>query len=67
MSPVYTEVFKMEIQNILRKRRRKTKHITIRVDSDVSRWLKRKNYSPTAIFNEAIKELGYRRKRRPRY
>jgi hypothetical protein len=54
----------MELNNIIKKRRRKTKHITIRVDSEVEYWLKKKNYSPTGIFYEAIKELGFRRRKR---
>jgi len=34
--------------------------ITIRVTPEISRWLKLKNYSPTALFYEAIKELGFK-------
>jgi hypothetical protein len=26
----------------------------------ISKWLKEKEYSPTAIFYEALKELGYK-------
>ena len=39
--------------------RERTRHLTIRVTEDVSYWLKKNQYSPTAIFNEAVKELGY--------
>ena len=42
-------------------RRERTRHITIRITEDISHWLKKNNYSPTAIFNEAIKELGYKK------
>ena len=44
-------------------RRARTKHITIRINEDVSNWLKKNHFSPTAIFQEAIKELGYRRQK----
>ena len=33
--------------------------IGIKVNTAVSKWLKEKYLSPTAIFNEAVKELGY--------
>ena len=42
-------------------RKGNTKHITIRISEDVSQWMRKKGFSPTAIFNEAIKELGYKR------
>ena len=45
-----------------KKRRERTKHITIRITNDISDWLKKNHYSPTAIFHEAIKELGYKRR-----
>ncbi len=44
-----------------RSKRERTKHITIRINEDISYWLKKNHYSPTAIFHEAIKELGYRK------
>ncbi len=34
--------------------------INIRVKSSLSKWLKEKNYSPTALFQEACKDLGYK-------
>lgn len=34
-------------------------HISIRISDDVKKWLKQNNFSPTAIFKEAINELGY--------
>ena len=43
------------------KQHRRTIHLTIRTSPDIKNWLKRNGYSATAIFNEAIKELGYKR------
>ncbi len=43
---------------------RRTEHITLRVSPDIRNWLRQNRFSPTAIFHEAIKELGYRRKDR---
>lgn len=56
----------MNIRNIKRRKTTKSRLITIRVTPDVSRWLKRKDYSPTGIFNEALKELGYKKRYRKR-
>lgn len=54
----------MDVKKCLKRRsRKKTRHVTIRVDDEISRWLRRHDFSPTAIFNEAIRELGYRRVR----
>ena len=49
--------------NKCKRRIERTKHITIRITEDVSYWLKKNHYSPTAIFNEAIKELGYKKRK----
>ncbi len=35
-------------------------NINIKISKSVSDWLKENKYSPTGIFNEAIKELGYK-------
>lgn len=53
----------MNIDRIKRtpREQRRTVMITIRVTPEISRWLKLKNYSPTALFYEAIKELGFRK------
>ena len=40
--------------------KRKTLQVTIRITQEVSKWLRDKKYSPTAVFNEALKELGYK-------
>jgi len=47
-----------------RSRRRRTRHLSIRIDEDVLYWLRKNQYSATAIFFEAIKELGFTRKRK---
>jgi hypothetical protein len=39
---------------------RRTVHLTIRVSPDIKTWLKKNEFSPTAIFYEAIKDLGYK-------
>ena len=39
---------------------KKSLALHIRITKDVSKWLKEKDYSPTGIMNEAIKELGYK-------
>ena len=42
---------------------RRTVHLTIRVTPDIKSWLRENEYSTTRIFYEAIRELGYKRKR----
>ena len=34
--------------------------LSIRVTKDVSDFMKKKNISPTALFNAALKEVGYK-------
>ena len=46
----------MEIKNIQRKNRRNVT-ISIRTTEEYSKFLKEQNISPTALFNEAVKEL----------
>lgn len=38
----------------------KTVMLTIRITPEVSKWLKENDYSPTGIFNQACKLLGYK-------
>jgi len=45
------------------RKHRRSAHLTIRISPDIKNWLKEKGYSPTAIFYEAIKELGYKQRR----
>lgn len=40
--------------------RQPMKHISIRISSKLSKWLYDMEYSPTAIFREAAKDLGYK-------
>lgn len=48
----------MEEKNIIRKTSpKKSIWINIRITPKTSEWLREKNYSPTAIFYEALKEL----------
>jgi hypothetical protein len=36
--------------------------ISIRITPELSKWLREKDYSPTSILHEAVKELGYKEK-----
>ena len=51
----------MDIKKIRRKGRsqRRTEVITIRVTPQIKQWLKRKGFSPTALFYEALREIGW--------
>ena len=52
----------MDIKKIKRRHReRKEILINIRITRSMSKWLKEQDYSPTAIFYEAVKDLGYQR------
>ena len=51
-----------KVKSILRRHRR-TVHLTIRVSPDIKDWVRENEYSPTAIFYEAIRELGYKPRR----
>lgn len=52
----------MDEGKIKRKPRNQMKSviISIRITPELSKWLREKNYSPTAILHEAVKELGYK-------
>jgi hypothetical protein len=43
------------------RRHRRSVHLTIRVTPDIKNWLRENEYSPTAVFFEAIRELGYKK------
>jgi len=53
----------MEIKNIKKKETRSVK-ITIRTYPKSSKWMKDNEISPSALFNEAVKELTASTKRR---
>lgn len=54
----------MNVENIKRRTQshRKSVLISIRITPAISEWLREKNYSPTGIFYEALKELGFEEK-----
>jgi len=36
------------------------KHISLRITPHIKQWLEQNKYSPTLIFRQALKELGYK-------
>ena len=44
------------------KKERKSVLLTIRIKPSTSKWLRQENLSPTAIFYEAMKDLGHEQK-----
>jgi len=56
----------MDINKIKKKKRKSRKSIliTIRITPEMSKWLKGEDYSPTGIFYEAVKDLGYNKDNR---
>lgn len=52
----------MKKENCIRKKSEDNKAlvITIRLTQKLSDWLRTENLSPTGVFNEAVKELGYK-------
>lgn len=46
----------------IRSKGKRTMQVTIRITKDLSEWLKDNKLSPTGIFNEAVKDLGYKNK-----
>jgi len=49
----------MEKNNIKTKNPR-TVSISIKITAQLSKWLKENKYSPTGIFLESVKDLGYK-------
>ena len=47
----------MNINNIIKNKEKKTISISIRTTPTTMKWLQKHEYSATAIFNEAIKEI----------
>lgn len=52
----------MDVQKIKRKPngRRRSILISIRISPAISKWLKDNEYSPTGIFYESIRDLGFK-------
>jgi len=50
----------MDKLKIIRRRRAPKKVISLRVPISACKYMSEKNYSPTAIFLEALKELGWK-------
>jgi len=48
------------LKKSLERKPKYTKIISIRVTKEMSKWLMKNDYSPTGIFREACKELGYK-------
>ncbi len=51
---------KVKRQHLKKNRLVKDIQISIRVDKNLSKWLRDQDLSPTGIFMEAVKELGYK-------
>ena len=62
INSVYLLVYTMDIDKIKRRNgnHRKSVLVTIRITPKMSKWLKSKDFSPTGIFYEAVRDLGYR-------
>ena len=58
--------YKMKIEDVIVDRRKKpdmekaNKSVTIRITENFSKWLKENEVSPTGLFYEAAKELGFK-------
>ena len=52
----------MNKKNIIKQERKekKTELINMRITLSLRKWLKEKKYSPTGIFMEGVKDLGYK-------
>ena len=52
----------MDKQKIVkRNQEKKTVQVPIRITESMSKWLREKKYSPTGIFEEAVKGLGFKK------
>ena len=49
----------MKKENCMKRKNIKNKLVTIRVSREQSEWIRRESFSPTNIFNEALRALGY--------
>lgn len=50
----------MNEENVIRRPGRMNVSLSIKISREASKWLKDNNYSPTGIFKEGIKDLGYK-------
>lgn len=51
----------MNVDNMKRRiSKNKSMAISIRISPYLSKWLKKKDLSPTGIFYEALKQIGYK-------
>jgi hypothetical protein len=50
----------MNKKNVMKNKPTKTEFISIRITPKLSKWMKDKKYSPTGIFEEATRQLGYK-------
>jgi len=53
----------MKKENCMRRTRTKSKLLTVRVDMQQFGWIKAEKLSASAIFQEALRELGYKGER----
>ena len=51
----------MEKQKIIKRNpEKKTVSVSLRITESMSQWLNKNNYSPTGVFEEACKGLGFK-------
>lgn len=51
----------MKKEDVIKKHEwKKCISLSIRITPAMSKWLKKNNFSPTAIFNEGCKDLGFK-------
>jgi hypothetical protein len=50
----------MNEENAKKKPALKVVSLCIKITKEASQWLKDKDYSPTGLFNEGMKDLGYK-------
>jgi hypothetical protein len=51
----------MNEENVVKRvSKRKIVNVNIKISPHASAWLKEKNFSPTGILNEGMKDLGYK-------
>jgi hypothetical protein len=53
----YIQEVKMKIEEVKKRNERKTVRINLKITPAISKWMRRHQISPTALFNEAVREL----------